>query len=741
MEKSSQDKQGSRPLSVEHVAALLCYKSPLSANTENFEERPEQQKMLRDVVHAYNHNKIALIEAGTGTGKSLAYLLPAVLWAMKNQERTVISTNTINLQEQLLTKDLPHLLTALGLNLHVALMKGMNNYLCPRRLEDAILETATFSESEAREILAIEAWKDKAHEGSRSELPMATSHATWDKVSAQADACQHKSCPHYESCPFFQARRKAGEAQIIVVNHHLLFADLAKRAESGNYQEDAIIPSYSRLILDEAHNIEDIATEHFASKVSRLQIMRAMAALMTERGTAMTGKLALLQQMLHKAFPQDLPLEVQPLSLCLTQDLPASKREVTLAINEAFDALAAFAMEGEVQDDGELAIGERRVRLREANMQSDMWQMRVLPSLKWLIEALGKYCQSISSLDKDLDAKKALEPILDKLKSCRLDIRALVGRLQNACQALALFLKSKELPSSVRWVELQPLRTVLNVYLVQADLDIARHLQEHLFSKFSTIIMTSATLATGGHFAFMKGQLGIDKGTRKPIESVYPSPFDYETQALLTVPTDLPLPTSPEFTDTAAERIWDAIQASQGNAFVLFTAFSALKACHARLEGRLKEHGYHPLRQGDDERRRLIERFKAQDRSVLFGTDSFWEGVDVAGEALRCVIIVKLPFRVPSDPLTEAKAEFIEEQGGSAFFDYAIPQAIVKFKQGFGRLIRHQEDRGCVVCLDKRLTSKPYGKLFLKSLPPCRQLFASGKEVAIQMESFYTQRG
>jgi ATP-dependent DNA helicase DinG len=294
----------------------------------------------------------------------------------------------------------------------------------------------------------------------------------------------------------------------------------------------------------------------------------------------------------------------------------------------------------------------------------------------------------------------------------------------------------------VRWIESQPLKTLLNVQLIDADLDVSKALADFLFSKFPTIVLCSATLTTNQRFDFFRQRLGLHPKLlphRSVTEHIYDSPFDYRKQAILAVPTDLPPPNHPDFNEIAYENVWKAIEVSRGHAFVLFTSYTMLQNCYEVLAKRLDEHHYPVFKQGDDNRQGLLNKFKKTKRAVLFGTDSFWEGVDVVGDALRCVIIVKLPFKVPSEPIIQARTEAIMERGGDPFFDFAVPHAIVKFKQGFGRLIRHKWDRGCIICLDTRLVMKGYGKLFLNSLPPCEKVFMNGDRLWPKIEDFYRQ--
>lgn len=728
-------------LSSEVALNILRPGGQLSLFLKGFEPREQQQKMTRNVVDAFNNNQIALIEAGTGTGKSLAYLIPAVLWAHFEKERTVISTNTITLQEQLINKDIPLLLNTLKLDLKAVLVKGMSNYVCLRKLDDVKHELPLLSPQELDEVKKIEQWKDSTQDGTRSDLSFVPSYSTWEKVCAESDTCTRNECPFFKDCHFFKARREAAEAQILVVNHHLLFADLASRAENDNYKEDAVLPYYDRIIIDEAHNIEEIATEYFASRVSQLQILRVLGKLAAEKNSKAHGKLPLLKDKIIEIFKNNPPSAVSGLLSRLTNDLPGVRRDLQTHTIEAFEAFAEFVqcLQRGDSGEGESPTGERKLRLLPYHQTHPSWSSEVLVTSKKLIEALRRYVQGLYSLErdiKDLDHDRLNE----NTKGILSDINALGKRLEGYSVVLENFVAAQPPPSQVRWVELQSMRSLTNTHLIDADLDVSNRLVGYLFSKFSTIILCSATLTTNNQFDFFRKRLGITPvllGSRQITQNIYDSPFNYRQQALLAVPTDIPSPLDPDFNKDVVEKIWHAIQASHGNAFVLFTSYKMLKNCYEALQKRLEINRYHVLKQGDDNRQSLLNKFKSTDRSVLFGTDSFWEGVDVAGEALRCVIIVKLPFKVPSEPIIQARTEAISARGGDPFMEYSLPSAIVKFKQGFGRLIRNKKDRGCIICLDTRLITKQYGKQFLNSLPECRQVFDTSNNIHQFMKDFY----
>lgn len=719
-------------LNVERVLDILKADGVLGKSLPGFEPREAQQKMLIDIVDLYNHKGIALIEAGTGTGKSIAYLLPALLWAVLYNERTLISTNTITLQEQLIHKDIPQLIKALNLDVKAVLVKGMNNYLCLRKLEDTKHELRVLSPAEATELEKIEEWAGATKDGSRSDLGFVPSYTVWDKVGAEKDACNHRECPYYKDCYFFKARRNANDAQILVANHHMLFADLAVRAEDEGSQPQGLLPTYTRLILDEAHNIEDVATEYFAARVAKLGMLRNLAKLSGDK----QGKLNLLKLKLQTFYRGQPPNEITSIFTQLSIDLPGMRRNLLQEIDNTFFAYEEFARLNASKE--EASGGELKQRLLHEHLKQSSWLEEVVPSTKKLVEALTQFFTAVQCLDKALGTLRD-ERLEEQIRSLRVDINSLSNRLFDSSVVLKNFI-GEHPPTQVRWIEIQALRTTPNVHLVDAELDIASHLSKWLFDQFSTIVLCSATLTTNKQFNFIRNRLGITEkllSKTRIIERIYESPFNYQKQALFAIPTDISNPADPDFIRQASEQIWKVIQASRGNAFVLFTSHGMLKTCYEHLSQRLIEHRFPILKQGDTNRQALLNKFKTTDRSVLFGTDSFWEGVDVVGDALRCVILVKLPFRVPSDPMIEARAEAILANGGDPFVEYLLPNAIVKFKQGFGRLIRNQKDRGCIVCLDTRLLNKGYGKYFLNSLPQCQQVFSESSKLQNQMQEFY----
>ncbi len=727
-------------LEAKDVLALFQESGVLNQNIKGFESRKEQQDMLVDVVEAFNENKVALIEAGTGTGKSIAYLLPAIMWAIKNNEPIVISTNTINLQEQLLNKDIPMLKQALNLNIKAVLVKGMGNYLCKRKLFDIQGDAGLLSFEDQEQLDFIAAWDRKTKDGSRSSLKIMPSYSIWERVNVEGEACSYKKCPFYKDCFFMRARHCASNAKILLVNHHLLFADLVLKAsvpEKEKKEVHGILPYYDRLIIDEAHNIESVATEYFASSISEHALNRLLTKLTSEPSPKFPGKLFILKSKINKAFPKGGDNDIKAFLGRIDIDIAGERRQLLEASREAFRSFFSYylllSQKENNNKDG------MKFRIREQHFKQEYWLSEVLPTFQNLLTLLRSFAHSLLALSSEIKnmGKKGLK---EKVSDTLLDIQSLAVRIKDTADAVKKFALDEDHIQNVRWIEIFSKRGIEQLSLHCAKLDIAKILSKELFQRFSTVLLCSATLSTGDNFEFIKQRYGITEKElpkRKFIEKIYDSPFNYQKQVLVTIPRDVPPPNHSNYLESVCEKIWDAVHASRGNTFVLFTSFHMLNACYQRLITRLKKGRYHTFKQGQDHRQNLINKFKDSNYSVLFGTDSFWEGVDVTGDSLRCVVIVKLPFQVPTEPVIQARTEAISANGGNPFMEYSIPTAIVKFKQGIGRLIRKKTDRGCIVCLDSRILNKQYGHFFLKSLPKCTQHFEKGEAFFKAMEEFY----
>lgn len=718
-----------KSLNLEKVLALLKEGGALSKNLSSFEPRQEQIEMLERIVSAFNEGAIALIEAGTGTGKSIAYLIPSILAALLFGERVVISTHTISLQEQLLHKDIPLLKKVLGVDLKVVLVKGMGNYPCQRKISEMEFEKQFLPPDEQIMIEEIEKLSLKGW-GSRSDLKFYPPGAIWEMVSAEKESCTGQDCGYFNQCSYINARKDAQDAQILIVNHHLLFADLSVRAETENYTSSAVLPSYSRLVIDEAHHLEEIATEYFSLKLNRFDLLKTMARISTERqgGEKAQGKLSQLKDRLLKNPGEGLP---QKLASHLSIDLSQRRRDLLIELSALFDILDSLSSKAMESQD------EKKLRLLAHHYNAEVWKEKVLPKGKKCRELLLHYASDLGALEQ-LIKDQGSERLYDLAKSLLVDIKGLADKLEEASTVLAKLIERPPTTQEIRWIESKFSKSGLNLSLIQASLDISQLLLQYLFHPLHTVVLVSATLTTKGNFSYLKERMGLNSQSgRALIEAKFDSPFDYDKQAFFVVPEEMPDPMEKAFAAEAIQLIKEALQASRGNAFILFTSHQMMKQFYQSLEKDLKKEHFHLFCQGEESSRTLLKKFLSQDRSVLFGTDSFWEGVDVSGEALRLVIIVKLPFKVPTDPLIEARSEELTQKGKDPFTHLLLPQAALKFKQGFGRLIRRKSDRGCILCLDRRIVKKNYGKFFVQTLPKCSLLILKNDQIKKEMTDFF----
>jgi len=709
------------------VAALLAPSGPVARALGSFEDRPSQRDMAAYIADLYNDGGVGLLEAGTGVGKSFAYLVPALAWARANGERTVVSTNTINLQEQLVGKDLPILARALGSGEHspsFALLKGWRNYICLSRLEQARDEEDALFEDERRaELEALAAWAARTSDGSLADLPDEPSGDVWDAVAAESDLCTRLKCPHFERCFLFGARRRAAEADVVVVNHHLLASDLAVRMASDNWQEAAVLPPYRRLVLDEAHHLEDVAAMHLGTQASRLGVDRLLSRL-EKNGR---GLLPALRSVL---FGRD-----DLLSAASRDLVQQSLADALAAARRAADAVFALLGRRLDAEPGPTPV----LRLRDEFKDDGVWQEGLGVGLDNLLLALAQLAQGAETVADRL----ALDDPSERRAQLLGELRGVVRRLDAMAAGLTAALRPTPGGAvAVRWLERRG-RKAANVSLAAVPLDLAPVLKENLFDRIETVVLTSATLAAGGEFSYLEARLGLDlPPSRVKVREIHASPFDFPSQCLFGVPTDLPEPRDDEAGHDAAvaRALIELAHASDGGMFVLFTSHGALRRTAEAVRGELG--GRWPLLvQGEGQRDQLLRRFREAGSAILLGTDSFWEGVDVPGRALRVLILAKLPFKVPSDPLTAARLERLEAAGQNGFAHYLVPNAALKLKQGFGRLIRSRSDVGAVLLLDRRVVTKRYGALILEGLPPASRVVGDWAEVRGACEDFFARHG
>jgi ATP-dependent DNA helicase DinG len=704
------------------VGDALGAGGPVAAHLPSWEDRPSQRAMAERITKLYNGGGVGLFEAGTGVGKSLGYLVPALRWSAANKERTVVSTNTINLQEQLVGKDLPFLRDALGDQpVRYALLKGWHNYLCLQRLEQAVAAPAgMFDDGRRDEIDGLRAWAERTSDGSLSDLPVAPRPEAWDEVAAESDLCGRLKCPHFEKCFLFKARRLAAQADVVVVNHHLLLSDLAVRRASQNWGDAAVLPAYTRLVIDEGHHLEDAAVSHLGSTVTRRALERLLARL-DRRGKG------LLSALTQRLSAHDDLLSTASLDLVHARLAPAvhAARDKGVLL---FDLLATVLAES----------GQSPLRLTADFASHPAWAAGLDVALTDLLGEIVMLREGLrlvrERLETDERRAEAVAPLLAEM-------RAVTRRLEGIGDGLTRALRPPpEIERGiVRWLEARGKEK--NVAAVAVPLDVAPILREDLFLKVETTVITSATLTSEGEFSFIRQRLGLDQPEVEPETAVFPSPFDYAEQSVLVVPMDLPAPNTdgPAHRAAIAGIVRDLAEASDGGLFALFTSHAEVRAVAAMLRATGADARWPVLVHGEETRDALLRRFRESGRAVLLGTSSFWEGVDVAGEALRALLIAKLPFRVPSEPLTAAHCEAISLAGGDAFSEYMLPHATLRLKQGFGRLIRSTTDRGAIVLGDPRVLTKSYGEAMLDALPPARRIVAPWAEARAALQRFYLE--
>ena len=655
---------------------LLGPGGALSRVLSAYEARSPQLAMAAQVEHALARGRALVVEAGTGTGKTLAYLLPAARSGLK----VVISTATKTLQEQLADKDVP-LLRALGVDAKFAFLKGRQNYLCLLRFEQ-FLRNPTFAVREEAAVFdAIAAWAETTQTGDRAELSeLPENFASWRELSATADQCIGARCAHYDRCFVFRMRQKAAEADVIVVNHHLFFADLALRTSSAGDTGAAVLPKYDAVVFDEAHAVEEVATEHFGAQLSSFRV----------------GELA--RDALRSL--QDRPERVEALGLA-TRLLREGRDFFDVAVESAPERQTQPVRSSRkggggppaVQSEGRWALIPGALRPAEAERQK----------LAEAIRALG------AALSGTGDEELAL-----------LERRCLVLNAD-----LELFSETKRRPDLIHWAESRG----GHLFLHASPIDVKGLLQDKLYDRIGPVVFTSATLAVGGQLQYFAQRIGLsdDSGPLFPLEThVLASPFDYQSNAALYLPRQMPDPQDPPFAEAVAGELRALLPITSGRAFVLFTSLRNMRAVHGLLADELP---WQVLLQGDAPKAQLLKRFRERP-SVLFASQSFWEGVDVPGEALSLVVIDKLPFASPAEPIVAARIDRLRAEGQDPFYRYQLPQAALALKQGFGRLIRSATDRGIVAVLDARMTRKGYGRLFLDTLPRCRTLRTSDEVAA-----------
>jgi ATP-dependent DNA helicase DinG len=638
------------------VAHLLGPTGPVAARLAVYEDRPQQTRMAVEVDRVMTDGGRLIAEAGTGVGKSFAYLVPAVAAAAERGERVVIATHTIALQEQLLGKDVPFLSGVMPAEFSVVLAKGRGNFLCLRRMFLSLRSGRELFDTGSQEsqLQRIVEWSETTGEGSRQDLDFTPDNVVWNRVNAEAGNCLGRSCDHFDKCFYQAGKRRLQNANIIVANHHFLFADMALRRAGWQ-----LLPEFQHLVLDEAHAVEDVASEYLGLRVARGQVHYVLRQLATPQGKG------------------------------LLTSVGAPRHVIDLVDDARAEADAFF--------DDVRGWFERDDPPNHRLRTPDMFHLTVADAL----ERLGAAVEELGQAEEEKEKALELTTRGSRCLALAEETRALV---------------KMERADHVYWVEADG-EDGRGIALRSAPVDVAADMNTHLWTRLKSVTLTSATLSAGGErgFAHVSERLGVGE----PSTLLVGSPFRYSEQARLICDSTLPDPRDGDaFEDALPDAVLRHVRRTNGHAFVLFTSYSSLDRCHAACVNALRADDHLVLKQGDGlPRGRMLEEFRNAPSAVLFGTDSFWEGVDVPGDALRNVIITRLPFAVPTHPLQEARTQAIKDRGGDAFREYSLPQAILKFKQGFGRLIRTATDTGIVVCLDRRIVKMRYGRQFIEALP------------------------
>ena len=715
------------PLEPSDVADLLGPGGPLATVHPNYESRESQCRMAEDVTGILEGGGVGILEAGTGTGKSLAYLIPSVLWSLRGKRRVVVSTRTINLQEQHLDQDLPLVRKALGVDFRAVIVKGRGNYLCLRKRDmlgadsgEILLE---FDEvQEMRELLQ---WSRTTSDGSLSDLPFVPRDSNWELLRAESDTCLRARCSHFSSCFFYRARTEAASAQILLANHHILFADLALRG--AGHEAISIMPKYDAVVLDEAHNVEDVAVSYFDASVGRWGLLSQFGRLVNrkrpERGLIpfLIKRVAGLKEMDGRR----------------RKEITGLATEVTIGVSDAritldglFEDLAARLSKWL---GGGSTAAESRWRITLERRGEGQWD-EVEQCLADISAVVSETIIPLRKLTRRM--RNLVEKGVEEMAGLWGDVGAVVNRLDAGIDLLTRIREGEE-EGEVFWVEVRRRRGRSAVTLHLTPLEAADILRDTLFQAVDQVVMTSATLTVGGSFQFIRERLGLDRlEDRQVVERIYPSPFDLSGQMRLALLDDLPEPGRDGFIGGVARAVGGIVRASAGGALILFTSYRALDAVYERCVEDLAGEELPLARQGDTPRTALLERFRTESNLSLFATDSFWEGIDVVGDSLRCVAVVRLPFPVPTDPLVEARGESLARRGRDPFMEDSVPRAVIRLRQGVGRLIRHREDRGYAVILDTRILRRAYGKVFLASFPEECIEWGSTEKVADNMKRF-----
>lgn len=686
----------------------------LAKEIKGFEYRQEQEEMAQYIQDAINEDRKIIVEAGTGTGKTLAYLIPSIKWAVTNKKKVIIATNTINLQEQLLLKDIPLAKSIIKDEFSYVLVKGRNNYVCKRLFNELVLgksiDIETFSMEAREQIEYILKWGNKTKTGDKAELPFEVYPDVWELVQSTTELCLGKKCPYRKECFYMKTRMEKMEADILISNHHVFFADLNVRAETDFDSEYLILPRYDMVIFDEAHNVESVARSYFSVEVSKISFTRLLNRIYQKKNKRKKEKSALIRV---EDTVDEKNLEDSEQYIYLLNTL---KEEISILQNigdEYFDEIR------------KIYETNTEAPIKKSLNNFEMTKSRFLENLREKKDIfqgkLADFLNLMMSFNNVIDEEKDKNPEVINFNNHLKMFKAYIDSFK--------FINSFEDDNYIYWLDINSKRT--NMVLTATPLNIAQKLSTVLFDNLDRLVFASATIVVNGNFDYFKKSLGLDE--EDCIEAIIKSPFDYDEQMSVYIPSDIQDSENINaFVSDASKFILNILLKTNGKAFILFTSYTMLNQIYYSISKKLKDKGFEVFLHGDKPRSQIIKEFKEAENPILFGTTSFWEGVDVQGENLSNVIITKLPFLVPTDPVVSAISKKIEEDGGNSFMDFQLPEAIIKFKQGVGRLIRKKTDSGNIFILDNRILKKRYGSLFINALPSQKNIKILEKDDIIE---------
>jgi ATP-dependent DNA helicase DinG len=681
-------KKENKNLDQEEVLSYFKKEGKLAQELEAFAERKEQLITAKKIISSFNQHQFDFIEAGTGTGKSFAYLIPALFYNNLNQARIVVSTNTINLQEQLINKDLVTLKRVLDFDFNAVLVKGRNNYLCLRKFKN-FKKNFDNGESDLDEKIFndLNEWKKHTESGEKSEINFQLKNKIWNQIAAESDLCLKTSCPFYSNCFFMQARKKIYKADILIVNHHLLLSDARVKDDTGSVDR-GILPNFNHLIIDEAHNIGEIATDHLGYPLYQPLLDNWLKRLSGDKKSLLSEireDIAFTVDSDQKRLREILDKKIIPTTQKIRDLIPQY-------FNELKDLISDYK--------------DKKITVNADLKNNPKWQ-----EFYQTAQDLAAYLKNVFSFLQIIyeNLYLGLEAETDESE---MKIKSSLNRCQDLIKRIEFNLKAED-DDYVFWLESSYYRGSEQIVQKSAPVDAGKFLPDMIWSKLSNVIFTSATITAAGSFDYFYRETGIKKAEELKVES----PFDYSKQAELLIPLDFPDPGMNNYLQELVLSLKEIISKTQGSTMVLFTSYRMLSYCYNNLKSELEDQGIRILSQSKLSRNYIMQEFRSEYKTIIFGTSSFWEGVDLPGDLLKYLVMVKLPFPVPGEPLYKAKEDLLKEKGLNPFYNLALPQAVIKFRQGFGRLIRSKKDSGLIILFDRRVKSRSYGQKFLNSIP------------------------